>query len=227
MSQPFPGIPDPGARPPIRRRTQPGAVHLEMVRQVCSNGLRKTRRYGRDLCYQAQRHGQPLWYRGKRYSRDLWLHGKRHPRAFGLIGSALVLTLVGAYTLSASGAGRSLCPPPIKGKTIQFSLLMDPVPHSTAGSELEIHYDVCGLPSGTPYHGRAKLSQQKPAAKRTSQPKPLVVAFRDKVDGLATRRNQEMDLTYTRPGTYSLELLVVDNKGRERKKTQKIVIQAR
>jgi hypothetical protein len=116
----------------------------------------------------------------------------------------------------------------VTSKTAQFSLLVDRVPRSRAGSELEIRYDVCGLPSGTPYHGRAKLSQQRPTGKKkASQPKPLVVAFRDKVDGPATRRSQEMDLTYTKPGTYSLELLVVDNKGRERKKVQKIEIQPR
>lgn len=227
MSQPFSSLPDPGARPPIRRRTQPGAVHLDMIQQALANALRKTRRLGRDIWYQAQRHGQPLWYRAKRYARDLWSRGRRHPRAISLIAGALVLTLAGAYTLSASGAGQSLCPP-AASKTAEFSLLVDRIPHSRAGSELEIRYDVCGLPSGTPYHGRAKLSQQRPSGKKkTSQPKPLMVAFRDKVDGLATRRSQDMDLTYTKPGTYSLELLVVDNKGRERKKTQKIVIQPR
>ncbi|HZI75545.1 MAG TPA: hypothetical protein VFD73_16310, partial [Gemmatimonadales bacterium] len=34
---------------------------------------------------------------------------KRNPRTFGLAGGAVVLTLAGAYSLSASGAGRSLC----------------------------------------------------------------------------------------------------------------------
>jgi hypothetical protein len=198
-----------------------------MVQQALASALRKTRRLSRDLWYQAQRHGQPLWYRAKRHARDAWSRGRRHPRAIGLIAGALVLTLAGAYTLSASGTGQSLCPP-VTSKTAQFSLLVDRVPRSRAGSELEIRYDVCGLPSGTPYHGRAKLSQQRPTGKKkASQPKPLVVAFRDKVDGPATRRSQEMDLTYTKPGTYSLELLVVDNKGRERKKVQKIEIQPR
>jgi hypothetical protein len=154
-----------------------------------------------------------------------------------LIGGAVAVTLVGAYALSASGAGRSLCPPAgetsssdkaQKGrKTSRFLLLMDPVPHPAARSGLEIHYDVCGLPSGTPYRGRVRLTQQGPAKKKKStKPKPLVVTFQDKVDGPATRRSQEVNLGATKPGAYTLELSVIDNQGRERKRIQKVLVKA-
>jgi hypothetical protein len=105
---------------------------------------------------------------------------------------------------------------------------MDPVPHPAAGSEVEIHYDVCGLRSGTPYRGRVRLSPQQPARgkKKSAKPKPLIVTFQDEVDGLATRRSQQLDLGSTRPGTYTLELTVVDNQGRERKRLQKVLVKA-
>jgi hypothetical protein len=104
---------------------------------------------------------------------------------------------------------------------------MDPVPHPAAGSEVEIHYDVCGLRSGTPYRGRVRLSQQPARGKKkSSKPKPLIVTFQDEVDGLATRRSQQLDLGSTRPGTYTLELTVVDNQGRERKRLQKVLVKA-
>jgi hypothetical protein len=104
---------------------------------------------------------------------------------------------------------------------------MDPVLHPAAGSELDIHYDVCGLPSGTPYRGRVRLSQQRAGGKKGSaKPKPLVVTFGDQVDGLATRRRQQLDLGSTRPGAYTLELSVVDNQGRERKRLQKVLVKA-
>jgi hypothetical protein len=146
-------------------------------------------------------------------------------------GGAVALTLIGAYTLSASGAGRSLCPPAgesraaTKGqKTARFLLLMDNVPAAATGSELEIYYDVCGLPSGTPYSGRVRLVAAQTTAKKKKpvKPKPLTVAFKDKVDGPATRRVQELQLGAIKPGTYTIELSVVDNQGRERKRFQKV-----
>jgi hypothetical protein len=104
---------------------------------------------------------------------------------------------------------------------------MDPVPHPAVGSELEIHYDVCGLPSGTPYRGRVRLSKQQTSRKKGSaKPKPLVVTFQDEVDGLATRRHQQLDLGSTRPGAYTLELSITDNQGRQRKRLQKVVVKA-
>jgi len=105
---------------------------------------------------------------------------------------------------------------------------MDRVPQVAAGSEVEIHYDVCGLPSGAAYRGRVQLTQQRPTGKKKSaKPKPLVVSFRDQVDGVATRRHQPLDLGSTRPGTYTLEFSVADKQGRERKRVQKVVVKAR
>jgi hypothetical protein len=142
----------------------------------------------------------------------------------GVIGGAVGLTLIGAFALSASGAGRSLCPPASDGKPSQFLLLIDPVPPVAAGSEMEIHYDVCGLASGTPYRGRVRLT---PVKKGSAKPKPLVVSFKDQVDGVATRRQQELDLASMRPGTYTLELSLADDRGRERKRVQKVLVKAR
>jgi hypothetical protein len=141
----------------------------------------------------------------------------------------VTLTLVGAYTLNASG--RSMCPAATasaaKGQKPRFLLLMDQVPHPAAGSELEIRYDVCGLASGTPYSGRVRLvPAQTSTKKKSAKPKPLTVAFKDKVDGPATRRSQEVELGATKPGTYTVELTVVDNQGRERKRFQKLRVKA-
>jgi hypothetical protein len=210
MSQPFSGVPDPGAPRPFKRRFQPSVVQ-DMLRSA----LPTARRHADTAIRAAKRHGQDLWYRGK-----------RHPRIVGGVAGAIAVTFVGAYALSASGAGQSLCPKGLP-KT-QFLLLVDPVLNQAAGSEVDIHYDVCGLSSGTPYRGRVQLSQQKPAGKtgkkKSPKPRALVATFRDKVDGVATRRSQPLDLTYTKPGSYTLELTVVDNQGRERKRAQKIVV---
>jgi hypothetical protein len=105
---------------------------------------------------------------------------------------------------------------------------MDRVPQVAPGSQVEIHYDVCGLRSGTAYRGRIRLSQPQAGGKKkkSAKPKPLVVTFQDQVDGLATRRSQQLALGATKPGAYTIELYVIDSKGRERKRSQKIMIKA-
>lgn len=226
MSDPFSGIPNPERPRSTRRRFQPGLVEeaLQAMREsvqaklpVVERALRRAQRTAKEGLRRAQRHSKDLWYRGK-----------RNPRSFGLIGAAITLTLVGAYAVSASMVGRSLCPPASEGKTPKFFVLMDSVPPVAAGSKVEIHYDVCGLAAGTDYRGRVRLTRQlAPRKKKSARPKPLVVSFKDQVDGVATRRHQQLSLASTRPGTYTLELSVTDKKGRERKTLQKVSVKAK
>ena len=226
MSNPFSRIPDPEVPPPIRRRIQPTTMQealramqeaIRPAQPAAQRALRQSQRLAKDWIRRAQRQGQ-----------DLWLQGKRHPRALGAVGGAVALTLVGAIALSASGAGRSLCPPPSDGKTPPFRLIMDPLPQVVAGSQVEIHYDVCGLALGTTYQGRVRLVQQQVAGKKKlAKPKPLVVSFKDQVDGLASRQEQQLSLGTTKPGAYTLELSIADKQGRERKRVQKVLVKAK
>lgn len=223
MTTPFSGIPDPGFPRWSRRSLQ---------RRALSESLQRVRRAVRQYSQDLGRHSKDLG----RYSRDLWQRGKRNPRVLTLIGGAVALTLVGAYTLNASGVGPSLCPVPRQAsspnskpqKAGRFAVLMDPVAHPVAGSELEIYYDVCGLPSGTPYLGRVELIEQRTGGKKGSaKPKSLAFTFQDKADGLGTRRREEFELGSAVPGAYTVELSVVDSQGRERKKLQKIRLKPR
>ena len=99
MTQPFSGIPDPGSPRWSRRSLRQGALGDALQR-----ARREARRYSQDL----GRYSKDLG----RYSKDLWQRGKRNPRMLALIGGAVTLTLVSAYTLNASGVGPSLCPVP-------------------------------------------------------------------------------------------------------------------
>ena len=234
MSDPFSGIPDPGTPRPIRRPSQPGPLQearralqqsIRTALPVVQGAIRRAQWRAKDELRRAQRMAREGLRRAQRYGQDQWLRGKRNPRTVGVIGGGIALTLVGAIALSASGAGRSLCPPPSGGKTPQFRLLMDPVPQVAAGSEVEIHYDVCGLASGTPYQARIRLLPVKaPGKKKSAKSKPMVVSFKDKADGVATRRYEQLDLGSTKPGAYTLELSVADSRGRERKRVQKVVV---
>jgi hypothetical protein len=69
------------------------------------------------------------------------------------------------------------------------------------------------------------VQQQRLAGKKkSSKIKPTVVSFKDRADGVSTRREQPVSLASTKPGTYTLELVIADGKGRERKRAQKIVV---
>ncbi len=219
MTQPFLRTPEPEIPRPFKRRFQPNGMQLAI----------------RDGLNQARRKGGELWRTGKRQGEELWRRGKRHPRVLGMIGGAAALMLVGSYTLSATGSGRSLCasalqagPPGSKKiKTPRFMVLMEPIGSAATGSELEVRYDVCGLPSGTAYRGRLAITQQRVAKKTSAKPKTLIVNFKDEVDGVATRREREVELRNLKPGAYNIELSVVDGRGRERKTQRKLQLKAR
>ena len=224
MSNPLSGIPDPEIPRPVRRRFQPSPVQeaLGEMKEALQARLRRIQPTFQRMQRGAKDASRQAW----RYGQDLWFRGKRNPKRLGLAGGAVALTLVGAYAVSASMSNRSLCPSAITGKAPKFLVLMDSIPQMAAGSKFEIQYDVCGLASGTPYRGKVRLVQQQRLAgkKKSSQPKPTVVSFKDRADGVATRRQQPVSLASTKPGTYTLELVVADSKGRERKRTQKVVL---
>jgi hypothetical protein len=205
---------------------QEGLRAMQEALRATKQALRPALPVAQGALGRAQRGAKEASRRARWFAEDLWLRGKRNPRTAGVVGGAVALTLVAAFALSASGPGRSVCPPTIDRTTPQFLLLMDPVLQIAAGSKVKVHYDVCGLPAGTTYVGHLRLVRQRAAGtKKPAKSKPLVLSFKDQVDGVATRRQQELNLASTRPGTYTLELSVADNRGRERKRVQKIWIE--
>ena len=224
MSNPLSGIPDPENSRPVRRRFQPSPVReaLGEMKEALQTRLRRIQ----PTVQRMQHRAKDASRRAQRYSQDLWFRGKRNPRRFGLAGGAAALTLAGAYAVSASIAAKSSCPSGANGKAPKFLVVMDSVPQAAAGSKLEIQYEVCGLTSGTPYRGKIRLVQQQKtiAKKKSAAAKPLVVSFKNRSQGLATRGEEQVSLGSTKPGKYTLELVVADNKGRERKRVQKIIV---
>ena len=225
MSNPISGIPDPENARPVRRRFQPSPVR-EAFGEM-KESLQATLRRVQPTLQRMQHRAKDAGRRAQRYGQDLWFRGKRNPRRIGLAAGAVGLTLAGAYAVNASMANRSLCPSGTNGKAPKFLVLMDSIPQAAAGSKLEIQYEVCGLASGTSYRGKVRLIQQQQrlaGKKKSSQPKSTVVSFKDRADGLSTRREQALSLASTKSGMYTLELVIADGKGRERKRTQKVAV---
>ncbi|MGH7509135.1 MAG: serine/threonine-protein kinase [Gemmatimonadales bacterium] len=159
-----------------------------------------------------------------RHSRERWRKGARRSRALTVAGGGVLVALIAAYAGSSSGSGASLCP---TASQPAFLVFMDPVPQQAEGARVKVSYDVCGLPPGTPYRAHLRLSRNEDFLKKMfgNKAKQLVVTFQDKVDGPATRRSRRFDLGSTPPGAYTLELALLDNRGRERKRLQTVVIQ--
>jgi len=206
MTQPVSGIPEPGTPRPFKRRYQPG-----VIQGAFKGALRMVGPYSEEIWRSARVCGQ-----------ELWRKGKRNPRALGLGGGALALTLLGAYALSATGAGESRCPASTDTKP-PFLLLMDPIPPASPGSKIEIHYDICGLTAGAPYKGRLQLSPLK-AGKKAARSTPRIIKFQEKVDGPDTRHQRQIVLGPAKPGSYTVDLTVVDEQGRARKQQQRFLI---
>lgn len=140
--------------------------------------------------------------------------------ALGFVASVLV-----AWSMAGlAGGGRSLCP--VAGDSANFLLLLDPIPARVTGSDLEVFYDVCGLASGTPYSSRLRLSKRDEGLKKLlgKGSKPLVTILQERAEGPAVRRSRTLDLESVRPGSYTLELLVTDNRGRARRRTQTVQV---
>lgn len=140
--------------------------------------------------------------------------------ALGLVPTSLIAWSV----IGSTGSGPSLCP--AATDSAGFLLLLDPVPARPAGSDLEVFYDVCGLSSGTPYSSRFRLSRRDEGLKKLfgGGSKPLVATFQERAEGPATRRRRSISLESLRPSAYTLDLVVTDNRGRARRRTQTVVV---
>lgn len=146
-------------------------------------------------------------------------------RRIGLLASSFLLVMLAAWSFRGSPHGRvSLCPAVTDSSG--FLVLLDPVPAHAAGSELAVFFDVCGLAAGTPYSGKLRLARQEEGLKKLlgGGPKPLVSSFQERAEGPAIRRRRSVETGSVRPGRYTLELMVTDNRGRTRRRAQSVLI---
>jgi len=150
-----------------------------------------------------------------------------------------ILGLLGSRAADAVRPGRSLCPPaadsmvPAAGQSRPsgggFFVLVDPPASLPSGSELEVHYDVCGLPRGVPFRTQLRLRRNEGGLKKLfgGGAKPVVASYEARADGPATRRRGKLDLDPVRPGGYTLEVTVTDNQGRQRTRAHRVQVTAR
>ena len=107
------------------------------------------------------------------------------------------------------------------GGTSSFSLLLDPVGSQRMGSDIDVYYDVCGLERGTPYRTDLTIRRKETGLKRLlgGGVEPIIESYEEKAGGPAVRRHRSFDLGDMPPGTYTLAISIVDNRGRKRDRT--------
>ncbi|GAC1477059.1 MAG: hypothetical protein NVS1B4_19060 [Gemmatimonadaceae bacterium] len=149
------------------------------------------------------------------------------PMFWASVAAAALVVVGGYFGIHFAVKHRSHCPhvAAVPGAdtvsaTRPLSLLVDPIGSQTAGGALQLYYDVCGLAKGTPFTARAVVSRNESGFKRFlgSSVEPIVTSFDGTADGAATRRHETVDLGSVPSGSYGLDLVVTDEKGRRRER---------
>ena len=156
-----------------------------------------------------------------------WL-GNRGARVWKRAGVAAVgctlAVVLGRYAMLQ----RSRCPEarPDDGRTddsaataalpARFDVRVDALGRRAQGRDLIVYYDVCGLEAGS-VQTRIVVTKRESGLKRLFSPvEPVVASYDDEIDGPRSRRRRSIAFDGMPSGSYVLDLVVHDSKGRRR-----------
>ncbi|MFL5608916.1 MAG: hypothetical protein ACJ8AD_20840, partial [Gemmatimonadaceae bacterium] len=142
--------------------------------------------------------------------------------------AAVVLSIGTYYALHFAIMHRSRCPAVSSATTPNgdsaqstgggsFSVLVDRVKPRWTGSDLDVYYDVCGVPKGD-FKTRVTVSREASGLQRLlgGSVQPVVAIWDETADKAAIRRHRTLEFSDMPPGTYRLLVVVTDAKGRRR-----------
>jgi serine/threonine protein kinase len=132
--------------------------------------------------------------------------------ASAFIIAVAVLTF-SAFRMTAGASNQSRCPSgTAMDGTRPFGVLVDSIGTAPQGSDVNVHFDVCGLSDGTPFKVRMSLVRDgtRHAADR------MTASFDDAAIGAGTRRQHSLAIASLPAGSYHLTVVVIDDKGRKR-----------
>jgi hypothetical protein len=156
------------------------------------------------------RHGQQItrWLRQMLTSR-----GSTVSMASAFIIAVAVLTFSAFRMTSGAARNQSRCPTGVAmdGKR-PFGVLLDSLGNAAQGSDLLVHYDVCGLEAGTAFKVRMSVVREG----RGHAADRMTSSFDDNAVGTGTRRQHLLAVAALPAGSYRLTVVVTDEKGRRR-----------
>jgi hypothetical protein len=158
-----------------------------------------------------------LGERGKQISRwvrrTLTSRGSTVSMASAFIIAVAVLTF-SAFRMTAGAArNQSRCPTGVAmdGRR-PYGVLLDSIGSTPQGSDVNVHFDVCGLSEGTPF--KVKMSIVRDGARHAAD--RMTASFDDTAIGIGTRRQHSLAVATLPAGAYRLTIIVTDDKGRRR-----------
>jgi predicted Ser/Thr protein kinase len=160
-----------------------------------------------------------------------WL-AARTPRFWTAVVGVALGGVIAHYGVHFATTHRSRCPQPaarVADGATPFTLLVDPLPAQGSGSEVELHYDVCGLADDAPFTtdvvvARGDFSLKRLLKRGAGGYAPVAVSFADEADGPATRRHRTIDAGSLDGGSYSVTVVVTDGDGRRRQRRAELVV---
>lgn len=155
------------------------------------------------------RHGRSV----KRVTRRaLTSRGSTVSMASAFIIAVAVLTFT-AFRRTGAARSDSRCPTGVAmdGKR-PFGVLVDSIGSTPQGSDLNVHFDVCGLAQGTPF--KVKMSMVRDGTRHAAD--RMTASFDDTSVGVGTRRVHSLAVASLPAGSYRLTVVVTDDRGRKR-----------
>ena len=130
---------------------------------------------------------------------------------------AVGVLAVTAFQATAS-KNQSRCPTEaaMDGKR-PFAVLLDTLVGGVPGAPADVRYDVCGLTEGTKFKVRMSVVRSE-AGRRLSEKDRVALSIDETATGTGMRLRQELPLGTLSPGSYRLNVVVTDDRGRRRER---------
>jgi hypothetical protein len=93
-----------------------------------------------------------------------------------------------------------------------FGVLVDSIAPSPQGSDINVHFDVCGLNEGSPF--KVRMSMVRDGSRHAAD--RMTANFDDVATGIGTRRQHSLAVATLPAGSYRLTVVVTDDRSRRR-----------
>jgi hypothetical protein len=106
----------------------------------------------------------------------------------------------------------------LAAKPRAFSLLVDDAGAIRHGGDADVYYDVCGLEKGAAFTTRVTITRSESGLNRLfgRSAAPVTGKYEESASGPATRRHRTLDMDGMPGGSYWVNVVVTDEKGRRR-----------
>ena len=155
-------------------------------------------------------------------------------RRFWLVVAVVMIAAVAAQrAMHYVAMQRSRCPALVdaaagtKPRGRVFLILVDAIGTVSAGSDVDVYYDVCGLREGDAFATRVTIAKSEFGFRRFfgDPVVPVAVSFDETATGPATRWHRTLNFDEMPAGVYSLSVVVTDRAGHRREKSQQFQLE--